>query len=147
MNDVNESEKTLGAFIPDSYIGESRLKIETYRKLSSISTTSEADALEEELLDRFGEIPDEVLSVVLEARIRFLAEEAEFDLVETRKEIHLRHAKKGKMVKNFPSITRASLVRKESLLKLENHTTPQNDNHGKMLRYNNKPQVCFLPIC
>lgn len=97
MNDLNESEEMLGAFIPDSYIGESRLKIETYRKLSTISTMSEADALEEELMDRFGELPDEMLSVVLEARIRFLAEEAEFDLVETKKkEIHLRYAKKGK---------------------------------------------------
>ena len=118
MNDVNESEEMLGAFIPDSYIRESRLKIETYRKLSTISTMSEADALEEELLDRFGELPDEMLSVVLEARIRFLAEEAEFDLVETKKKersifVTRRRAKKGertfhRLLGRFPCLRKES---------------------------------------
>ena len=44
----------------------------------------------------FGPLPDQVISLLLESKIRCLAENADFDLVETKgKELLLRYAKRG----------------------------------------------------
>ena len=79
-----------------SYILETRLRIDAYRKVASASTEKDIDALEEEMQDRFGPLPDQVTSLLLESKIRCLAENADFDLVETKgKELLLRYAKRG----------------------------------------------------
>ena len=84
------------AYIPESYILETRLRIDAYRKVASASTEKEVDALEDEMQDRFGPLPDEVISLLLESKVRCLAENADFDLVETKgKELLLRYAKRG----------------------------------------------------
>ncbi|MDA7756770.1 transcription-repair coupling factor [Opitutales bacterium] len=93
----SEIKKAAGAYLPDTYILEPRLRIEFYRKLSSVTTSEDADRLEEELKDRFGELPDEVKALILESRLRCLTEQANFDLIETKEnELLLRHARKGK---------------------------------------------------
>ena len=92
----NDCDQEAASFLPDSYILESRLRIEAYRKISSIATLEEADAYNEELNDRFGTPPDEVIALIQESRIRCLAEQANFDMVETKSsELMLRLAKKG----------------------------------------------------
>ena len=89
-----KSEKL--AFIPESYISETRLRIDAYRKVASASTEKEVDLLEDEMQDRFGPLPDQVISLLLESKVRCLAENADFDLVETKgKELLLRYAKRG----------------------------------------------------
>lgn len=95
--DAGDSAYTAGAYLPDTYILEPRLRIDIYRKLSSASTPEDVLTLEEELIDRFGSIPDEVRALLLESQLRCMAEESNFDLVEVRgKDLLLRHAKKGK---------------------------------------------------
>ena len=83
------------AWIPESYILETRLRIDAYRKVASASTEKDIDALEEEMQDALPS-PDQVTSLLLESKIRCLAENADFDLVETKgKELLLRYAKRG----------------------------------------------------
>ncbi len=50
-------ELPVSNFIPDKYIGEQKLKIEVYRRLSQANSLEQLSELEEELRDRFGPIP------------------------------------------------------------------------------------------
>jgi transcription-repair coupling factor (superfamily II helicase) len=74
----------LPSYLPEEYASEPRLRIECYRRLAKFRTTEEVDDFQEELEDRFGPLPQEGLALLHEARIRCLAEEAEFDHIETR---------------------------------------------------------------
>ena len=74
----------LPSYLPEEYASEPRLRIECYRRLAKFRTTEEIDDFQEELEDRFGPLPQEGLALLHEARIRCLAEEAEFDHIETR---------------------------------------------------------------
>ena len=124
-NDYNEPDfkELAGCQIPDSYIMEPRLRIDTYRILASLATLQDADDYEEELMDRFGTPPDQVKGLLQEARIRCLAEEANFDLVETRNtELLLRHTRKGSAGERTYHRVAGRLPRlkaKKSLLKLK----------------------------
>ncbi|MEC9122794.1 MAG: helicase-related protein, partial [Verrucomicrobiota bacterium] len=95
---VNSKETlSLGAFLPERYTSEARLRIDGYRKLSRMRTIGEVDEFEEELADRFGKPPPEVVALLDETRIRCLCEEAGFDQLETtNSELFCRHAKRGK---------------------------------------------------
>jgi len=67
-------ELPVEARIPDFYIDSERLRLEAYQKLSSAATaTAPADAIDqvvEELVDRYGALPDEVEGLVAVARLR-----------------------------------------------------------------------------
>ena len=92
-----EIDSTLGAYFPTHYTPEPRLRIEGYRRLSQIRTLKEIDEYEEELNDRFGPPPKEVLALLNETKIRCLCEEAEFDLLEVKEsELFCRFVKRGK---------------------------------------------------
>lgn len=59
-------------FIPDSYIELAQTKMEVYKKIASISTAEGLERVYAELQDRFGPIPDEVLSLLALAEIRII---------------------------------------------------------------------------
>ncbi|MEX1094871.1 MAG: transcription-repair coupling factor [Planctomycetales bacterium] len=51
----------VAAWVPDSYVPPGRQKIDLYRKLSNVEHAGQLRELEEELRDRFGPIPEEVV--------------------------------------------------------------------------------------
>lgn len=59
-------------FIPDSYISEPVEKMEVYKKIASVGTEEELEAVQGELEDRFGPLPDEVNSLLSLAEIRII---------------------------------------------------------------------------
>lgn len=61
-------------FIPDSYVQDSEEKMEIYKKIAGITSRAELDALYGELLDRFGGVPDEVMSLLTLSEIRIIAD-------------------------------------------------------------------------
>jgi transcription-repair coupling factor (superfamily II helicase) len=63
------------ARIPASYIGETRLRIEQYRKLAMADSVQALRLAEAELRDRFGKPPPEVRTLLLVTEIRVLAEQ------------------------------------------------------------------------
>ncbi|MDR2519326.1 MAG: transcription-repair coupling factor [Spirochaetaceae bacterium] len=71
-----ESEALLdleySGFIPDSYIGCARDKMEFYKKIASIREKEELERVYAELLDRFGPLPDEAESLLSLAEIRII---------------------------------------------------------------------------
>ncbi|MFM6968369.1 MAG: transcription-repair coupling factor [Microbacteriaceae bacterium] len=67
-------EIPVDARIPDDYIDSERLRLEAYQKLSAASFPSAAeDAIDreiEELVDRYGDIPEQVATLAAVARLR-----------------------------------------------------------------------------
>jgi transcription-repair coupling factor (superfamily II helicase) len=63
------------ARIPSSYVGETRLRIDLYRKLAMADSREAVKRIEAELKDRFGKPGEEVRTLLLVTDIRVLAEQ------------------------------------------------------------------------
>lgn len=63
------------AHIPAEYVDSDRLRLEAYRKLASATDDAGLTAVVDELIDRYGPIPDEVSRLVSIAKLRLLARE------------------------------------------------------------------------
>ncbi|MGD0650575.1 MAG: transcription-repair coupling factor [Verrucomicrobiia bacterium] len=72
------------ARIPSSYIADSRLRIEAYRKIAQAMERGEVEALRREFRDRYGKLPREVELLLRCAEVKILAAAAKVDTVETR---------------------------------------------------------------
>jgi len=62
----------VSSYIPENYISNEELKYDIYKKLSYVKSKADYDELEDELLDRFGEIPDGVYNLMALAMIKHL---------------------------------------------------------------------------
>lgn len=62
----------INAYIPDSYIKDTQIRIEAYRMIASISTDEEYSDVLDELIDRFGAPTKEVLALLDISSIRML---------------------------------------------------------------------------
>ena len=54
----------MAALIPDKYIPDLRVRLSYYKTLSQLETEAEFDDMEDELKDRFGALPDEVVNLL-----------------------------------------------------------------------------------
>ncbi|HZP58694.1 MAG TPA: transcription-repair coupling factor [Opitutaceae bacterium] len=63
------------ARLPSPYIGETRLRIDFYRRLALAEAPAQLRLIEEELRDRFGKFGDEVRALLLVTEIRIRAEQ------------------------------------------------------------------------
>ncbi|MCA0385145.1 MAG: transcription-repair coupling factor [Firmicutes bacterium] len=64
----------VNAYIPETYIGNHQMKIEIYKKIASIESRSDVDAIYEEIEDRFGTVPVSVANLITIAYIKALCE-------------------------------------------------------------------------
>lgn len=64
------------AHLPPDYIASDRLRLEGYRRLAAASSDGEIDAVVEELVDRYGALPEPALRLVAVARLRLLCRDA-----------------------------------------------------------------------
>jgi transcription-repair coupling factor (superfamily II helicase) len=71
-----EINLSLDAFIPETYIADERQKIEIYKRIRQIDGQEAYDVLSEELVDRFGEYPDEVAYLLEIGRLKHFADAA-----------------------------------------------------------------------
>jgi transcription-repair coupling factor (superfamily II helicase) len=71
------------ARIPFAYIGETRLRIDVYRRLALVESPARLRAIAAELRDRFGRFGDEVRALLLITEIRLRAEQKRVLTVET----------------------------------------------------------------
>ncbi|NLC62683.1 MAG: transcription-repair coupling factor [Thermoanaerobacterales bacterium] len=66
-------ELSISAYISDDYIGNSAQKMDIYRRIASVETIDEAEDIEEEIEDRFGDIPEHVRNLIYVSRIKVYA--------------------------------------------------------------------------
>ncbi|WP_372728404.1 transcription-repair coupling factor [Nocardioides sp.] len=69
-------ELPVDAHLPHDYIASERLRLEMYKRLAEVREDGDIDLLREEMLDRYGEPPQEVESLLLVARFRARARQA-----------------------------------------------------------------------
>nr|WP_168198205.1 transcription-repair coupling factor [Crassaminicella thermophila] len=67
-------EINVNAFIPEKYIMNESHKLEIYKKIASIRDKQDAYDLEEEIEDRFGNIPQPVMNLISIAYIKAMAQ-------------------------------------------------------------------------
>ena len=78
---VQESFETvidldIDAYIPASYIKNEALKLDIYKRMAAIETDEERMDMEDELMDRFGELPKPALNLLQVAVIKNMANQA-----------------------------------------------------------------------
>ena len=69
-------ELPVDAHLPHDYIQSERLRLEMYKRLAEVRTDADVDVIAEEMVDRYGEPPQEVVSLQLVARFRARARQA-----------------------------------------------------------------------
>ena len=62
------------ALLPNDYCGDVHERLSLYKRLANCSKQDEIDALQEELIDRFGKLPDPARALVETHRLRVAAE-------------------------------------------------------------------------
>lgn len=66
----------IDAFIPDGYIKNEYLKLDVYKRISAIETDDEYMDMQDELIDRFGDIPKSVDNLLRAAELKAMAHRA-----------------------------------------------------------------------
>lgn len=66
-------ELPVEAYIPDHYIPDTNQKVELYRRIAKIIDEEQLMEIEEELVDRFGDLPEPVRNLVEVARLKNIA--------------------------------------------------------------------------
>lgn len=79
-----EIDLEVDAYIPDTYISDGHQKIEMYKRFRALQMLEDVEELQEEMVDRFGEYPDEVAYLFQIAEMKVYALEAG---VETIKQV------------------------------------------------------------
>ncbi|WP_018708542.1 transcription-repair coupling factor [Siminovitchia fordii] len=80
-----EVELDLDAYIPDAYISDSQQKIEMYKRFRNIESLEEADELKEEMIDRFGDYPEQVGYLFTVAEMKVYARSIKLELIKQSK--------------------------------------------------------------
>ncbi len=77
LSDIQiETDKEL--FIPDDYINDVEIRLEMYQKLSEVNNETELIAVEQELIDRFGALPQSAQDLLLNVEVKQKAQEYGF---------------------------------------------------------------------
>jgi len=67
----------LPASIPPQYISDRALRLQLYRRLAEIHSIEKVRELEDEILDRFGPPPEEILNLIYQLELKIAAARAE----------------------------------------------------------------------
>ncbi len=76
----------LTAYLPDGYIPDLNLRLAVYQRLSQAQDDAEASAIEQELRDRFGQLPPAARNLLWVLRLRLMATAAGVGAVQTENE-------------------------------------------------------------
>ena len=80
-------EVEIDAYIDERYISDPAQKVEIYKKIAAVTSLSEADAVEEEIEDRVGDLPAAVRNLVEISRLKVLAKQLGIEMSSERGEI------------------------------------------------------------
>ena len=102
-------ECDIDAYIPGRYIKNEYQKLDIYKRISAIETEEEYMDMQDELMDRFGDIPRSVENHLKIASIRALAHQAYVtEVVINRQEVRLTMYQKAKLqVEKIPDMVRS----------------------------------------
>jgi len=96
----------IDAFIPDGYIKNEYMKLDVYKRISAIETDDEYMDMQDELIDRFGDIPKSVDNLLRVAELKAMAHRAYVTEVDiNRQEVRIELYPKAKLdVTGIPAL-------------------------------------------
>ncbi|MBQ9307917.1 MAG: transcription-repair coupling factor [Clostridia bacterium] len=62
----------VNAFLPNAYISDEHQRMEMYRRIAALSSDADREDIIDELIDRFGDMPDEVNTLLDVSQLRYL---------------------------------------------------------------------------
>lgn len=76
---TTDAELILGvsAYLPENYVVDNAQKIELYTRIRQARTDEQFEEIESDILDRFGDMPDEVARLILVGQLKQLADQAQ----------------------------------------------------------------------
>lgn len=74
-------ESDISMFIPEIYIDDENIRLEIYQRLSNANSPEELNIIKDELVDRFGKLPDEVAALVKHIEIKLMLSEKRFEKI------------------------------------------------------------------
>ena len=77
-----DADSLLGAYIPSTYVQDTRSRMECYTRLAQAVADKDLDVLADQWKDRFGPLPDEVLHLILLQKIKIIASQHHISMVE-----------------------------------------------------------------
>jgi transcription-repair coupling factor (superfamily II helicase) len=74
-------ESDISMYIPESYVDDENTRLEIYQRLSGVKSFEELVSIKDELVDRFGRLPDEVESLIKHIEIKIMLAEKGFEKI------------------------------------------------------------------
>lgn len=108
-----ELDVKVDAYIPESYIPDSRQKIDMYKRFKEVSSLKDISDLQDEMIDRFGDYPEEVDYLFSAAKIKQYAVEHQIESI-SEKNRECRAVISGEMTNNIDGSKLFTLVNKLS---------------------------------
>ena len=88
----------MDAYIPSSYIKSEEQKLDIYKRIAAIETDDDMMDMQDELIDRFGEMPQPVINLLTISKLRSMAHRAYItDVHINKQEIKLKLYNKAKL--------------------------------------------------
>ncbi|WP_028781781.1 transcription-repair coupling factor [Thalassobacillus devorans] len=85
-----ELDVQIDAYLPDTYIADEKQKIDIYKQFQAIESVEDIHDLRDEVIDRFGDYPEEVENLFLVSSMKMHAKQASIESVsETKRKIEL----------------------------------------------------------
>ena len=82
MSTRADADSLLGAYIPSSYVQDTRSRMECYTRLAQAVADKDLDVLADQWKDRFGPLPSEVQYLILLQKIKIVASQRHIAMVE-----------------------------------------------------------------
>ena len=74
-------ESDISMLLPESYIDDENTRLEIYQRLSKVTSYSGLEDIQHELIDRFGKLPGEVISLIDHIEIKLILSKAGFEKI------------------------------------------------------------------
>lgn len=82
-----EVDVHVDAYIPEQYIRDGKQKIEMYKRIAAIASMEDVREVEEELVDRFGAMPDPIQRLLLISRMKAYALSLKMNSIVLKQEV------------------------------------------------------------
>jgi transcription-repair coupling factor (superfamily II helicase) len=122
-DDTEPEIRRVAAYIPPSYVSDSRQRVEMYRRIAELDDQTAIESLRGEMTDRFGKLPEAVDFLLQVAELKIIASSRNITALESRgSKLMLTRNQDYVMVGGkFPRLTRATAkARLQEIRKLLN---------------------------
>lgn len=118
----------LELMLPDDYVSSTEERLSLYQKLADIQSAKELEQFENELIDRFGTLPDEAINLLKSVELKWLAAEIGFDKLVVKNKVFLGY---------FPANPQDKFYQSEKFKKIIAYLT-QNPTEATLKEKNNQ---------